>query len=159
MRAGGRVEENLGQWRIQRRDVELWPQTPSRSIFLPPKAPSALVMAARQELSEVVPQEMRDRRAERPTELWFPLSRGFFIFLCVFCLSGVVEVEARNVWKASKLVPAGVGQLEQTGTNIFTCLLVHLKRKKKNHVYMLSMLICTTHPFIPPISWHCVSLH
>lgn len=48
---------------------ELWPQIPSRSIFLLPKAPSAWVMAARQVLSEVVPQEMRDRGAERPTEL------------------------------------------------------------------------------------------
>lgn len=67
--AGGGREGNLDQWRIQRRDVELWPQIPSRSIFLLPKAPSALVMAARQALSEVVPQEMRDRGAERPTEL------------------------------------------------------------------------------------------
>lgn len=68
----GQVEagkETRTEWRIQRRDVELWPQIPSRSIFLLPKAPSALVMAARQALSEVVPQEMRDRGAERPTEL------------------------------------------------------------------------------------------
>lgn len=73
----------------------------------------------------------------------------FFIYLFIF-LTGVVEAEAGNVWKASKLVPAGVEQLEQTGTNIFTCL--PSEEEEKRHLHMLSMLICTTDPFIPPVS-------
>lgn len=46
--------------------MELWPQIASRSIFPLLKAPSAWVMAARQVLSEVLPQEMRDLGAEKP---------------------------------------------------------------------------------------------
>lgn len=60
--------------------MELWPQIASRSIFPPLKAPSAWVMAARQVLSEVLPQEMRDLGAERPNSAVISPSRGLLIF-------------------------------------------------------------------------------
>lgn len=72
VRAGGQLGAGKETWTSGEYRGGMWsfghryPPDPSSSCL---KAPSALVMAARQALSEVVPQEMRDRGAERPTEL------------------------------------------------------------------------------------------